>query len=209
MSSRDSRGRSSRRRIPIRRPDQDGEGDDQQPDTQPSDASSDVDQSSPDEQQDTVPARVVEVFERELVDAKRERDEWEEKYKRAHAEMQNMRRRLTRNAEREAFAEQRRTLKRMLEIADNLERAIAAAGESETELAQGVRLTYQELLRAFRDLGVEQMDTEGESFDPAYHEAVNVVSRPEVPDETIVREEQKGYTYRDEVLRPAKVWVAK
>lgn len=205
MSSRDSRSRSSRRRIPIRRPDRDGEDDTQQPDTQPTDTN----QSPPDEQPDTVPTRVVEVFEQELVAAKRERDEWEEKYNQAHAEMQNMRRRLTRNAEREAFAEQRRTLTRMLEIADNLERAIAAAGDSETELADGVRLTYQELLRALRDAGVEQMDTLGESFDPAYHDAVNVVSRPDVPDETIVREEQKGYTYQDGVLRPAKVWVAK
>lgn len=205
MSSRD---RSSRRRIPIRRPDKDEEDDDQQPDTQATDASSDTNQSSPDEQQETVPARVLEVFERELVDAKRERDEWEEKYKRAHAEMQNMRRRLTRNAEREAFAEQRRTLTRMLEIADNLERAMAAAGDSESDLAEGVRLTYQELLRALRELGVEQMDALGESFDPAYHDAVNVVSRPDVADETVVREEQKGYTYRGEVLRPAKVWVA-
>lgn len=205
MSSHD---RSSRRRIPIRRPDNDEEGD-QQSDTQSTDASVDANKSPSDEQQETVPARVVEVFERELVEAKRERDEWEEKYDQAHAEMQNMRRRLRRNAEREAFAEQRRTLKRMLEIADNLERAMEAAGDSETDLAEGVRLTYQELLRALRDLGVEQVDTLGKTFDPTYHDAVNVVSRPDVADETIVREEQKGYTYRGEVLRPAKVWVAK
>lgn len=208
MSSRD---RSSRRRIPIRRPNQEDDATGEVSDPQQAGATSDTgeSESQADEQQNMLPDRVVEAFERELAAAKRDRDTWEEKYHQAHADMQNMRRRLMRNAEREAFAEQRRTLKRMLEVADNLERAITAADNSETELAEGVRLTYQELLRALRDLGVEQIDSLGASFNPTYHDAVNVVNRPDVPEETVVREEQKGYTYRDEVLRPAKVWVAK
>lgn len=209
MDSRDSSdSRSSRRRIPIRRPDEEQDRPEQTSENQEAEES---DATRADDQQDTgqVPARVLEAFERELIAARRERDQWEEKYHQARADVESMRRRLQRAAEIEAFEEQRRTLRRMLEVADNLERAIEATGESETDLAQGVRLTYRELLRAFRELGVEQIDALGEPFDPTYHDAVNVVERPDVPGGTVVDEEQKGYTYRDQVLRPAKVWVAK
>lgn len=55
---------------------------------------------------------------------------------------------------------------------------------------------------------VEPIEALHHPFDPAYHEAVNVVNRRNVSDGIVIKEVQKGYVYRDDVLRPAKVWVA-
>lgn len=153
---------------------------------------------------------IIAEFEKELAAARRERDEWEDKYLRTLAETQNLRQRLQRNAEERAFEENRRVLRRFLDVADNLERALdAAEGPNATNpLAEGIRLTYRELERALGDAGVKPLTPLGQPFDPNYHEAVATVQAPNAPAGTVVEEVQKGYSFQEKLLRPAKVIVA-
>lgn len=143
----------------------------------------------------------------ELDSFKREAEEYKDKYLRAQAEMVNYRKRLERRYEEQTEAEKKRLLREFLTIMDNLERALSHAEVSEDGLREGLQLTHQALQRMLTQEGVEAMSPEGKPFDPLYHEAVATVSTDAAP-ETVVGQVQKGYLYRGELLRPARVQVA-
>lgn len=123
--------------------------------------------------------------------------EWQDRALRLQAEMENYRKRQQRLAQEQVRSEQAHLLVDILALADNLERTLDAA-EKDSPLRDGVALTHSELLRVLQKYGVERINTEGETFDPAWHEAVGVVS-----------EAQAGYRRDGRLLRPARVIVAK
>ncbi len=137
-----------------------------------------------------------------------ERDEWRDKALRLQAEMINFRKRQERQAENRIESERERLLRAMLEVADNLEKALANA-DRDDPLYQGVKITYDGLLNFLRQEGVEAIEAEGQSFDPNVHEAVARVEAPaeQEADEAIIAVERKGYRRGDKVLRPARVVV--
>jgi molecular chaperone GrpE len=139
-------------------------------------------------------------------DLEKERDEYLELAKRTKADFENFRKRVARQ-EAEAEMRARSELARSLvPILDNLERALAAAGEGESHLAHGVRLVYEELVAVLQRAGVESYEPDGEQFDPDWHEAM--LTRP--GDEGQVLEVlEKGYRMDGQVLRPARVVVGK
>ena len=138
--------------------------------------------------------------------------DYKDKWLRAAAELDNVRKRARRDV---AAAEARgiaKLAREMLPALDNFERALAAA-EAQPEnrdhhLTDGIRLVQTELLAALARVGIEPDSPNGERFDPHRHEAL--AQRPVDGAEagTIVEVYNAGYTYRDEVLRPAKVVVA-
>jgi len=154
----------------------------------------------------------------ELDTIRQEAAEYKDKYLRAAAEVENTRKRLERRYADQAEEEKKRLLRSFLTVADNLERALAhsdappfppklggrGAGGS---LRDGVQLTHQELQRLLRQEGVEPLEAMGQPFDPYYHEAVLTIACDDEVD-TVVEERQKGYLYRGQLLRPAKVEVA-
>ena len=142
---------------------------------------------------------------------------------RAHAEMENLRRRTERevqDAKRYAVSGFARDL---LGVADNLRRAIDAASPDKSEdesvdddadpalsaFLQGVELTERELLKALEKNGVTKIDPKGQIFDPHRHEAVFEAPDPSVPAGTVVQVMQEGYMIGDRILRPAMVGVAR
>lgn len=151
---------------------------------------------------------VVEEFERELAEARRQADENYDKYLRAVAELENVRKRLERTYQDRLIQARRDLLRRFLEVADNLERALKAA-EDGADIVSGVELTYRELQRILAEEGVEPIDAVGKPFDPMKHEAVSIVTADNVEDEIVVAEERRGYTHQGELLRPSRVHVAK
>jgi molecular chaperone GrpE len=184
------------------------------------------------EPQKTVDERIIEEFEEELAAARREADENRDKYLRAVAEIENVKKRLGRLYEQRLQEGKRQLLLRFLEVADNLERALAMArheDQAEEGLLEGVDLTYRDLQRMLAQEGVEAMDVVGQPFDPRLHEAVEVVPWQMVaqsfdkirqvqggatagrddPKEIVVAEIRKGYLYRGQLLRPARVRVTK
>jgi len=135
---------------------------------------------------------------------------------RAHAEMENLRKRTERDKEDTAKYAITKFAREVLGIGDNLQRAIAAVppGASDADpalkaLVDGVAMTEREFLNVLDRHGVKRIDPEGEPFNPHRHQAMTEIENPEVPAGTIVQVYQPGYVIEDRVLRPAMVVVAK
>lgn len=142
----------------------------------------------------------VERLEREIADLRnrsvRTLADFDNYRKRAERERQEIR--------RYALLEPMRDL---VEVVDNLERAVAAAGSAD-DLKQGVDMILRQLGELLRRYGVAPVEAEGQAFDPALHEAVSRQESDEVAEPTVAQELQKGYLLHDRLLRPARVVVA-
>ncbi len=146
---------------------------------------------------------------REREEAVRRAEECWDRYLRAEAEIENTRKRALRQRE-EALASLRRDiLSRMLTVADNLERALAHAGDDSGPLRAGVEATYRELTRILATEGVQRIEALDAPFDPALHEATAVVLRPDLQEERVIAVDLPGYTLDGALLRPARVVVGK
>ena len=134
-----------------------------------------------------------------------------DKYLRLAAEFENYKRRAQRDQSETIRFANEKLLKDLLPTIDNLERALHCSQEkSDTEgLLQGVELTYKQFLDTLEKVGVKQVTSAGEPFDPAKHQAVGQVESSTVAENFVVDEYQKGYFLQDRILRPAMVTVAK
>ena len=145
----------------------------------------------------------------ELAAAKAKADENYNKFLYAMADFENYKKRIERQFADIALAGKRSFLERLLPVVDNLERALAHEGDTE-----GLRKGLEQTLRGFEQvLAAEQVrsySVAGERFDPALAEAIGTQPADSgVADDTIVKEAEKGYKMGEEILRPAKVIVAK
>lgn len=136
-------------------------------------------------------------------------DENWEKYLRAAAELDNVRKRAARDVEKahkfalEGFATE------LLAVLDSLEAGLAAAEDADAEtLRQGSEATLKQLLAILQRFGVEEVDPHGEPFDPTLHEAMTVQPSADVEPGSVVTVFQKGYALNGRLLRPARVVVA-
>ena len=131
---------------------------------------------------------------------------------RAHAEMQNIRRRAERDVENaHKFALDKMTAE-LLTVVDNLERALQAAGaadESSKTLREGVEMTLSSFIATLSKFNIEQIDPEGEPFDPQQHQAMSMIENADVEPNTVVAVLQKGYSLHGRLVRPAMVMVSK
>ena len=100
------------------------------------------------------------------------------------------------------------TIKSLLPVLDSFERALQVESEA-ADFRSGVELIYKQLQDALMKLGVRPVPAKGEPFDPHYHEAVEMVETTDAADHEIVEELQRGYKFKDRLLRPAMVKVAK
>ncbi len=132
---------------------------------------------------------------------------------RARADLENYRRRMERDIGATIRRGKRDLLTRLLDVLDALDRATAweaglgASGAADAAGTAGAVLIQRLLLRVLADEGVAPIECLGQSFDPAVHEAVDVRTDAAAQGPTITDELQKGYTYEDEVIRPARVRV--
>jgi molecular chaperone GrpE len=147
----------------------------------------------------------------EIEELKEDREVWRDRALRLQAEIENFRKRQRRLAEDRIEADRARLLRNFLMIADDLERALRAEGDEQGALREGVRVTQRSLKQLLKQEGVEPIAAEGETFDPAWHEAVGTVphQRVEAEQGTVVDVTQLGYRVDGRLLRPARVIVAK
>ena len=124
------------------------------------------------------------------------------------AEMDNARKRLAREKEEFQRYSLIQTLEALLPILDGFELALAAEGGGE-DYRKGVEIIYLQFFGTLQRLGLEPIEAKGKLFDPNVHEAIATVETEEVPDQHVVDEMQRGFFYRNRLLRPAKVRVAK
>ena len=132
------------------------------------------------------------------------------KYRGVADEFDQARARLRKEVGKEVERGRRAVLINFLEVLDNLDRALAAAGERSTDpLVQGVSLVHQQFLATLEGLGVRRLEPLGQPFDPAHHEAVTTVAGTGTAKAaTVVGIVRPGYLIGEDVLRPAQVAVA-
>lgn len=123
------------------------------------------------------------------------------------AEFDNFRRRTDREKSELADMVAGETLKPLLVIVDDFERALKAECES-PDYAKGVELIYQRMVDTLKKLGLEAIAAEGAPFDPNLHHAIEMVESEDAEDHTVVADLLKGYTFRGRLLRPSMVKVA-
>jgi molecular chaperone GrpE len=132
----------------------------------------------------------------------------EDRWRRAVADLDNLRKRYARELERERAAERARVAAQFLPVVDNLDRALAHSGGAPGAVVEGVQAVREEALAALTRLGFPRYEEVGVPFDPSRHEAVRVVESDEVSPGTVVEVLRPGYGRDDRWLRPAAVAVA-
>ena len=157
----------------------------------------------------------VEELEQKLADKDKQLQDAIARYRGASAEFEESRLRLRREIGKDIERGRREILADLLDVVDNLDRALdaarsnAAGGRIDT-LLQGVDLVKRQFLAKLEGFGVTRIESDGQRFDPALHEAISAVPAAS-PDQdgVVVGVVRHGYRIGDEVLRPASVAVAK
>ncbi|MBF9233780.1 nucleotide exchange factor GrpE [Microvirga alba] len=168
-------------------------------------------------QTETAQEAVTEATPDPIATLEAEKADLKDKLLRVMAEMENLRRRTEREtADARAYGVAN-FARDMLNVADNIRRAIESVPEDARSTAdgsfkgliEGIDLTERDFLKALERHGVKKLDPEGQKFDPNVHQAMFEVPNPDVPNGTVVQVVQSGYVIGDRVLRPALVGVAK
>ena len=145
----------------------------------------------------------------ELDEAKALAENNKEKYTRLLADFDNMRTRNDKENAKMFDYGASDVLEKLLPIIDNLERALEHVTEEEKgPFEEGIEMIYKQLLETLKKIGVEPMNPVGKEFDPNYHNAVIHVEEEGAGENVVVEEMQKGYMYKDTVLRHSMVKVA-
>ena len=133
----------------------------------------------------------------------------DERYRRAMADLDNVRKRMARDAHREREDERARVAARWLPVLDNLELALQHATAEPASIVSGLEAVRQQALTVLADLGYPLRADLHEPFDPSRHEAVAVLPATDVAPGTILQVVRPGYGTDERPLRPAAVVVAK
>ena len=140
-------------------------------------------------------------------------DENWERLLRTTADFENFKKRAAREKTESAQYASAALLTKILPVLDNFEMALAAAqnakGEKLASLQSGVTMIQQQLKSILAEAGLEEIDAAGKPFDPTFHEAVSQQESAEVAEDHVLQQLRKGYKFKDRLLRPATVVVAK
>lgn len=181
----------------------------------PPESGSSVDEAGDDTTDETVAESesvTVESLQKDLDDASVQVTKFKDLALRAEAEMQNVRRRASKDLENAHKYGLDKLVQNLLPVIDALEKAVESADSSEDEsqsIAEGVALCLKMLLDVLSRDGVEVVDPLGEPFDPNVHQAVSMVENPDAEPNSVVTVIQKGYTLNKRLVRPAMVMVSK
>ena len=136
-------------------------------------------------------------------------EELTDRLTRQMAEFDNFRKRTDREKSQMYEVGAKDVIEKILPVVDNIERGLeAAAGEEENPFMKGMEQIYKQLMTTLEDIGVKSIEAVGKEFDPDFHNAVMHVEEEEVGENIITEEFQKGYMYRESVVRHSMVKVA-
>ncbi len=134
-------------------------------------------------------------------------EELTDRLKRSMAEFDNFRKRTEKEKASMYVIGAREIVEKILPVVDNFERGLAQAAEGDA-FAEGMKMIYKQLMTTLDELGVKPIEAVGKEFDPDFHNAVMHVDDESVGENLVVEEFQKGYTYKDFVVRHSMVKVA-
>lgn len=146
---------------------------------------------------------------KKLKQKEKEVNEYVDKLQRTMAEFDNFRKRTIKEKSMMYENGAKETLEKLLPIVDNFERALDSISEEQKELpfTQGVEMIFKQLMSALNELGVEEIEAEGNEFDPNFHHAVTHADDESLGENIVAEVFQKGYMYNDSVLRHSMVKV--
>ncbi|MDP2643836.1 MAG: nucleotide exchange factor GrpE [Desulfobacterales bacterium] len=158
------------------------------------------------------PDQAIKEMEEKLQKVEDEAKESYDRMLRVSAEFENYKKRNMREMnEFRKFANES-LIKELLPIVDNLERAIILSdsdSQINNSILEGVNLTLKDILKVLENFSVKPIDVVGKDFDPGFHEAVYQEETDDYPENTVIKELQRGYMIHDRLLRPAMVAVSK
>jgi molecular chaperone GrpE len=168
----------------------------------------DSDENSPESKSGMRATSEASSTEGELQKLKTERDSLLDRLARAQAEFDNARKRAAREQQDFRDFATVDAIKSLLPVIDSFERALKAKSDA-ADFRSGVELIYKQLQDVLSKLGVKAIASKGEQFDPHVHEAIEMVETPDAADHEVLEEWQRGYKFKDRLVRPAMVKVAK
>lgn len=134
-------------------------------------------------------------------------EELTDRLQRNMAEFDNYRKRTEKEKASMYVIGAKEVVEKILPVVDNFERGLASAEEGDA-FAEGMQMIYKQLMTALSEIGVQPIEALGQVFDPNFHNAVMHVEDPEAGENTVVEELQKGYLYKEFVVRHSMVKVA-
>ncbi|MBZ5655680.1 MAG: nucleotide exchange factor GrpE [Acidobacteriia bacterium] len=155
------------------------------------------------------PEAVVAGVTSEIEKLKSERDALLDRLARLQAEFDNARKRAVRDQQEFREFAAADVIKTILPILDSFERALKTASGESGDFRNGIELIYRQFQDALQKIGVQAIPAVGQVFDPRVHEAIEMVDTTEVADHQVLDELQRGYKYKERLLRPAMVRVAR
>lgn len=151
-----------------------------------------------------------EALQEQLLEQRRKTEEYLDHLQRLQADFNNYRRRANQEKLQAASRGKEDVLRALLPVLANLRLALQHAQEDANAVRQGVQMIWQQFEGFLRDQGVERINTVGQPFDPAKHEALSTApATAETPNNTVVAEINPGYVLDERLLRPAQVVVAR
>lgn len=166
-------------------------------------APDDQSQSESEEQED----EIVEISRSELEALKEERDEFEQKFMRKTADLDNLRKRKEKEKDELRKFAHTDLLSDLLEVIDNFDRALDSLELESEDVRDGVLMIQNQLHELLEKYDVEPIEAEGEPFDPHKHEGMMREEKEELDRQVVLEVFQEGYQLHDRVLRPASVKV--
>ena len=163
------------------------------------------------ESAEETPEKKSKFFKKDKKDKKdAEIEELKDRLVRQMAEFDNFRKRTEKEKASMYEIGAREIIEKILPVVDNFERGLAAVPEEEKDspFADGMTKIYKQMMTVFEEMGVKAIDAVGEEFNPDYHNAVMHVEDEEAGENVVVEEFQKGYLYKDHVVRHSMVKVA-
>ena len=147
-----------------------------------------------------------------LEDARNKADEHWNELLRIRAEMENLRKRNTRDVENAHKFGMEKFIQEILPVWDSLGRGLEAAQDDDVDIhkiREGMELTLKMMDSAMEKFNLEEIDPQGDTFDPEMHQAMSMQETADYPANTVMAVFQKGYKLNDRLIRPAMVVVAK
>ena len=145
----------------------------------------------------------------QLEELQKKYDALNERYVRLHADLENFKRRSRQDQAAAVKYRAQDLLVELLPVMDNFERALQVQATAKEAIAirQGVEMVYRQFEAALKNEGLQVIEAVGKPFDPFVHQAIMQVKEDNVDSGVVVEELQKGYQYKDRVLRPSMVKV--
>ena len=146
----------------------------------------------------------------QLEQARKQSEDYLDRLRRSMAEFDNFRKRTEKEKSQMYDMGARTIIEKILPVIDNFERGLAAIPEDskETPFAEGMEKIYRQFMKTLEEMGVTPIEAVGKEFDPNFHNAVMHIEDENLGENIVAQELQKGYMYRDSVVRHSMVKVA-